>query len=93
MLCKAITAKELNYDKMMIPLQNLPEVSVVQGIEYFPVNTLNEAVAHFTGQGCIKPAERIEVGKAQRQHPDWIFQMSGAEPGKKSVGGGGQRWA
>src|SRR5690606_23475285 len=33
MLCKAITAKELNYDKMMIPSQNLPEVSVVQGIE------------------------------------------------------------
>ena len=66
MLCKAITAKELNYDKMMIPSQNLPEVSVVQGIEYFPVNTLNEAVAHFTGQGCIKPAERIEVGESTK---------------------------
>ncbi|NLU31928.1 MAG: YifB family Mg chelatase-like AAA ATPase [Clostridiaceae bacterium] len=63
MLCKAITAKELQYGRMMIPAQNLPEVSVVRGIEYYPVNNLNEAVAHFTGEATIKPAERIETGE------------------------------
>lgn len=61
MLCKAITAKELQYGRMMIPAQNLPEVSVVEGIAYYPVHSLNEAVAHFTGQAPIEPAERIEI--------------------------------
>lgn len=61
MLCKAITAKELAYGKMMIPAQNLPEVSVVEGIEYYPVHSLTEAVAHFTGEACIIPAQRIEL--------------------------------
>mgnify|MGYP000941587784 FL=1 len=66
MLCKAITAKELKYGRMMIPALNLPEVSVVQGMEYYPVRTLNEAVAHFTGEARIEPAGRIELGRTAR---------------------------
>jgi magnesium chelatase family protein len=69
MLCKAITAKELQYGRMMIPSQNLPEVSVVQDIEYYPVNTLNEAVAHFTGEARIEPAGRVEKGRGVKAAP------------------------
>lgn len=63
MLCKAITAKELKFSRMMIPAQNLEEVSVVQGIEYYPVHNLREAVAHFTGEARIEPAELTEPEK------------------------------
>jgi len=61
MLCKAIAAKELHFDKMMIPAQNLPEVSVVNGITYYPVHSLKEAVDHFTGEAAIHPAELVEL--------------------------------
>lgn len=67
MLCKAITARELHYERMMIPAQNIHEVSVVGGVEYYPVHSLSEAVAHFTGQQRIEPAKKSEIYNMQKK--------------------------
>lgn len=57
MLCKAIAAKELGITKMMLPSRNIPEVSVVKGIDYYPVDSLESAILHFTGRD---PIERVD---------------------------------
>ena len=38
----------------MVPYENVNEVSVVKGIEIYPVKTLKEVAEHFTG---IKPLQ------------------------------------
>ncbi|NMA66147.1 MAG: YifB family Mg chelatase-like AAA ATPase, partial [Clostridiaceae bacterium] len=54
-LCKAIAARELGIKKLMIPYQNSREVSMVQGLEVYPISTLKEAVDHFSGASQIRP--------------------------------------
>jgi len=54
MLCKAIAAMELGFRKFMVPEENVNEVSVVKGLEIYPVKTLKEAVEHFTGINPIQ---------------------------------------
>jgi len=54
MLCKAIAAMELGFSKLMVPEENVNEVSVVKGIEIYPVKTLKEASEHFTGINQIQ---------------------------------------
>jgi len=49
MLCYAIAAMELGFRKLMVPEENVNEVSVVKELEIYPVKTLKEAVEHFTG--------------------------------------------
>lgn len=61
MLCKAITAKELGIRKMMLPANNLAEVSVVQGLEFYPVDSLKSAFEHFTGENIIPKATLVPV--------------------------------
>lgn len=61
MLCKAIAAKELGFRKMMIPERNYKEVSVIKGLEIYPVNNLREAVEHFTGANPLDTRSHTEV--------------------------------
>ena len=60
MLCKAITAMELGFKKLMVPEENVNEVSVVKELEIYPVKTLKEAAEHFTG---INPLQTISNDK------------------------------
>lgn len=57
MLCKAIAAKELGIRKFMVPAENAREVSVVEGLEIYPVTSLKEAVDHFADLVRISPVE------------------------------------
>lgn len=57
MLCKAISAQELGFEKIMVPFDNCKEVSVVKDIEIYPIKILNEAVDHFSGYNRIEAAQ------------------------------------
>ena len=52
-----ITAREIGMEKVFVPLPNLREASVVEGIECRGVSTLGELVFHLTGRAEIVPAE------------------------------------
>lgn len=54
MLCKAIAAMELGFKKLMVPEENIDEVSVIKELEIYPVRTLREAAEHFTGANPIR---------------------------------------
>jgi magnesium chelatase family protein len=86
MLCKAITAKELNFTKMMIPVHNLPEVSVIKGLEVYPVSSLKEAVEHFTG---VNPIPKTEFNTDARPNTDRFrldfAEVKGQRPAKRAL--------
>ncbi len=65
MLCKAIAARELGIKKLLVPYQNAREVSMVQGLEIYPVSTLKEAVVHFSGASQIAPSLFTDIYKAE----------------------------
>lgn len=67
MLCKAITAKELQIRRLIIPAQNVAEVSIVKGLEIFPVNSLIEVIEHFKG---ITPIPSAAYELYTQQKPD-----------------------
>lgn len=54
MLCKALAARELGFKKILVPYQNLNEVSIIEELEIYPVNTLKEAVEHFKGVKALE---------------------------------------
>jgi magnesium chelatase family protein len=42
---------------LLVPLDNVPEASVVEGIQVIPIGSLTEAVGFFSGQLDIEPAD------------------------------------
>ena len=49
-LSMALEAQRLGYDELIIPMENVPEVSYVQGLRMYGVATLEDAVLHLKGE-------------------------------------------
>lgn len=50
-----IKAKELGFENIFVPEQNLPEGTIVAGINVFPVKTLSQLTAHLERKTNIEP--------------------------------------
>lgn len=55
-LSMALAAREQGKAGLLVPLENVPEASVVEGIQIIPIGSLTEAVGFFAGQLEIEPA-------------------------------------
>ena len=55
-LCLCLAAREAGRKKVVVPLQNVQEASVVEGIEVYGVSTFRELFAHLTGRVRLAPA-------------------------------------
>ena len=55
-LSMAIAAREQGKRGLLVPVENVPEASVVDGIQIIPVGTLTEAVGFLSGELEIEPA-------------------------------------
>ncbi len=86
MLCKAIAAKELGFNKVMVPEGNCKEVSVIRGIEIYPVKTLRDSVEHFKGN-C--PAEAMQPSElsvvSQNIYHDDFSDVKGQKNAKRAL--------
>ena len=56
-LSMALAAREQGKVGLLVPLDNVPEASVVDGIQIIPIGSLTEAVGFFSGQLDIEPAD------------------------------------
>ncbi len=54
-LSMCIAAKEAGIKELYVPLENVAEAAVVEGITVYGVNTVSELVAHLTGLCSIEP--------------------------------------
>lgn len=55
------TAKELGYEAVYLPKQNLSSARLIRGIKIYGVNTIGELFEHLKGQSRIKPATLLPV--------------------------------
>lgn len=54
----ALAARDHGFRGVMVPLQNAGEAALVDRIEVLPVETISQAVMHFTGEAVITPYSR-----------------------------------
>ena len=54
-LATVISAKELGFKEIFIPDKNIAEGSVIEGIDVYGVNNLNQLVSHLLGQAPLSP--------------------------------------
>ena len=53
----AISAREAGFDVLFVPAENAEEASYVQGLAVYPVESLSQIAAHFSGGPVIVPCE------------------------------------
>ena len=56
-LSMAIAAREQGKTGLLVPVENVPEASVVDGIQIIPIGTLTEAVGFLSGELEVEPAQ------------------------------------
>lgn len=83
----AISAIERGVSKIMIPRDNLNEISCVEGAEIYPVASLCEAVRHFSGQIPIQPAAPVDYGTliSHRQFSEDFCHVKGQRSAKRAL--------
>ena len=54
----ALAARDGGFKGVMVPTANAGEAALVDKIEVLPVDTISQAVMHFTGEARIKPYDR-----------------------------------
>ena len=57
----ALCAARLGIKNLFVPYDNAPEASFAEGVNIFPVKTVNELLDHLDGTALITPAETPDV--------------------------------
>ncbi len=86
-LSMALSAREQGKVGLLVPLDNVPEASVVEGIDILPIGTLTEAVGFFAGELEIEPAAfNWDQAVSAFGHYDVDFSdVKGQESAKRAV--------
>lgn len=53
----AVAAREMGCTKLLVPYENAPEASVVEGVQVFGARNLIEVVEHFRGENLITQSQ------------------------------------
>ncbi len=86
-LSMALAAREQGQLGLLVPVDNVPEASVVDGIQIIPVGSLTEAVGFLSGQLEIEPAE-FSWDRAVSEHGHYdvdYADVKGQESAKRAV--------
>ncbi len=54
----ALSAKQLGFKAVMVPLDNAPEAALVDGVDVYGVQSVGEAVRHLSGEAPLTPYDR-----------------------------------
>lgn len=63
----AINAKQSGFKGVFLPAENAQEAAVVEGLEVYGIQNINEAIAFFDSKGGVEPSI-IDVDKAFNAH-------------------------
>lgn len=82
-----ISAIERGTKRIMVPRDNMNEISCVEGAEIYPVASLCEAVRHFSGQIPIVPAVPVDYGVliSRRQFSEDFCHVKGQKSAKRAL--------
>ena len=68
----AIFAKNNNIKRLFIPATDAPEAGMVEGVEIYPVNNLEEIILHLTNQKLIKP---YQITNDEEQNIEHVYEL------------------
>ncbi len=71
----ALAARSFGCEKMIVPMQNLTEASVIQGLAVYGADSLTEVTAYIKGEASLK-TERADIGsirarQEEKGYPDF----------------------
>ena len=83
----AAIAKENQLKGVILPKANAKEAAVIDGLEVYPVETLQEAVEHLNGQRTIPPFQYDirEAFDQQSEYPVDFVDVKGQEHVKRAI--------
>lgn len=85
LLAMTIKAKQHHIKHFFVPAQNAPEGAIVDGIEIYPVKTVEELVAHLKGKKALAPAVRSEAGEDFEEPMPDFSEVKGQMVAKKAL--------
>lgn len=81
-----LEAQKLGYHKIILPKENANEVSMINGIDIFPVSHLKEVMEHLNGEGVLKKLQVREVDtKNTGVYPFDFSEVKGQENAKRAL--------
>ncbi len=84
MLPMALAAKRAGIQRLFVPHANAAEATLADGPVVYPVESVAQLVAHFTGERPIEPAPPWKGEAEPFQAPD-LSQVKGQEPAKRAL--------
>ena len=82
-----ISAVERGVKAIMLPEENVNEISCVEGAAIYPVGSLNAAVRHLTGEIPIEPMRPVAYGElvSRRQYAEDFCHVKGQSQAKRAM--------
>lgn len=80
-----IEAKKMGIKRIMLPMENANEASIIEGIEILPVNNLTEVVAYLNGILEINPFKKIDVLQKNNYFEIDFSEVKGQENVKRAL--------
>ena len=82
-----IAAVERGVQRILVPAANANELRCVEGIAIFPVESLNAAVRHLTGELPIEPIAPVSYGQLihERQYAEDFRYVKGQAKAKRAL--------
>ncbi|MFH1575664.1 MAG: YifB family Mg chelatase-like AAA ATPase [Candidatus Nealsonbacteria bacterium] len=90
-LLLALFAKEKGYKNIFVPKDSANEAAIVRGVNIYPVESLLQLLAHFSGKECIQPSisgvgTRLLAGSDPVNEPEFDMKdVLGQEQAKRTM--------
>lgn len=82
----AILAKDKKIQRIIVPKENGPEASIVEGLEVLAINSLQDLIKFLLGQIELKPLERTILNLEENFEYEYNFsQIKGQEQAKRAL--------
>ena len=80
----ALAAERAGVRRLFLPADNAPEATLAEGLEVFPVRTVEELARHLSGEAPIAPAPAWHEDLPPFQGPDFS-EVKGQEQAKRAL--------
>ena len=80
----ALAARRAGIHRLFVPADNAPEATLADGLEVFPVNSVEELAHHLTGEKLIAPAPVWQEKSTPVSGPDFA-EVKGQEHTKRAL--------
>ena len=82
-----ISARERGVKRVLLPRDNVNEVSCIEGLEIYPVESLCAAARHFTGELPIRPVQPVAYQTliSRRQYAEDFCHVKGQQLARRAL--------